>query len=128
MKTWLHSTYKNNRDSILKEGFNILNSEEPPRFGHGVYFMNSLEYPFSKGDSILACDIDCEVLSLYHSEICEIFKEYNLQPEEEGCIELKNYVLNLGYKAVEVKYIDGTSELVVYDTDVVSNIRKYNQF
>lgn len=113
-RVWYHRTSTDNYISILKTGFQL--PKESSRFGKGIYFMN-LDKNNCFGDKLLKCIVTGKILSLWHEEVRDIFNEYNLQPEEEGIVLLKEYVISNGFDAVEVKYLDGTSELVVYNKD-----------
>ena len=127
MKNLIHATSKENLISIQKEGFKIFQSEYPPRFGHGVYFMTSEDYGYgNENSSRIYCSIpeDKYILHLTHDEIRLMYPELDLEYQEGGAPILKEYVLNNGYKAVEVSYIDETSEVVVYDTNII----KYEKF
>lgn len=127
MKNLIHTTSKKNLISIQREGFKIFESEYPPRFGHGVYFMTSEDYGYGNEDnSRIYCSIDDKyIVHLTHDEIRLMYPELDLDYQEGGAPILKEYVLNNGYKAVEVSYIDGTSEVVVYDTDII-NYEKFD--
>lgn len=116
---WFHRTSVDAFDSINEKGFVL--PKKSSRFGKGIYFMNNPEN-ICFGDKILNCKFDGRILSLWHEEIRNIFKEYNLQPEEEGIELLEGYTKNLNYDAVEVKYLDGTSELVVYNISKIKII------
>lgn len=115
-KLWVHRTSENSIKCILKEGFRI--SNEPGRFGRGVYFSSNEKYTFSKEPYISAI-INTDILSLWHSDICNMFESENIEPEEGGSYSLEKYAKENGYKAVEIKYITEVSELVVYDTNVI---------
>lgn len=119
MEKWLHSTSKINAKSIVESGFKI--PKESGRFGRGVYFMNDLSFGYF-GDTVISVKVKCPVFRLTHSEICDIYSEYDLEPEEEGVVELEDYTKEKGFNAVEVIYKDGTSELVVYDVKCISDI------
>ena len=83
-RIWYHRTSAENYNSILKQGFRL--PEESTRFGKGIYFMNHLNHNCF-GNKIIKCIITGKIISLWHEEIRDIFKEINLEPEEEG-IEL----------------------------------------
>lgn len=127
MKNLIHVTFKDNLISIQKEGFKIFESEFSPRFGHGVYFMTSEEYGYGNENmSRIYCNIDNKyILRLTHNEIRAMYPELDIEYQEGGVPILKDYILNKGYKAVEVSYIDGTSELVAYDTNII-NYKKFD--
>lgn len=126
MKNLIHATKKENLLSIKKEGFKILELDYPPRFGYGIYFMTSEEYGYANDDtSRIYCSINDEhILHLTHDEIRLMYPELELEYQEGGAPILKEYILNKGYKAVEISYIDGTSEVVAYDINVI----KYEKF
>lgn len=126
MKNLIHATSKENLISIQREGFKIFESEYPPRFGHGIYFMTSEDYGYAyENRSRIYCNIDNKyILHLTHDEIRLMYPELDIEYQEGGAPILKEYVLTKGYKAVEISYIDGTSEVVVYDTNII----KYEKF
>ena len=113
---WIHYTSDDNYTSILEKGFSL--PREDARFGKGVYFTRNESYIYP-GSKKIEVNILAPILSLWHYEICEIFNEYNLQPEEEGLPAIEEYVKGLGCKVLEVKYFDGSSELVVYDKSLI---------
>lgn len=115
-KVWFHRTSKNNLNSILSENFKLPNI--PGRFGCGVYFSSNEEYYYST-EPCIKVYIEADILSLWHSEICNIFEDENIQPDEGGTYFLEEYAIKNGYKAVEVKYLTEVSELIVYDVDVI---------
>ena len=115
-KLWVHRTSDDSIKCILKEGFKIPN--EPGRFGRGVYFSSNEKYNFSTEPYIRAI-IDTDILSLWHGDICNMFKDEDIEPDEGGSYSLEKYAKENGYKAVEVKYITEVSELIVYDTNVI---------
>lgn len=117
---WFHRTTTDNLNKIKENGFKL--PKESSRFGKGIYFMNNPDNMYF-GDKILTCKIKGDFISLWHEEIRNIFKEYNLEPEEEGIELLEDYIKNLNYDAVEIKYLDGTSELVVYNADKIKIIK-----
>lgn len=122
MDNLIHATCKENLIAIQKEGFKIFESEYPPRFGHGIYFMTSEEYGYAdENKSRVYCSInDKHILHLTHDEVRLMYPELEIEYQEGGAPILKEYVLDKGYNAVEISYIDGTSEIVVYDTSIIS--------
>ena len=126
MNNLIHVTYRENALSIKKEGFVLRKTDYPPRFGYGVYFMTSEEYGYgNESMSRIYCSVDDKyILHLSHDEIRLMYPELEVEYQEGGVPELIDYVLSKGYKAVEVSYIDGTSEVVVYDTKII----KYDGF
>lgn len=115
-RIWYHRTSEKNYMSIKEKGFVL--PKESSRFGKGIYFMNSDRDNYF-GNKLIQCVISGKIISLWHEEVRFIFKEYDLQPEEEGISLLEDYVISKGFDAVEVKYLDGTSELVVYNKDII---------
>ena len=126
MNNLIHATWKENAISIRKEGFDMTKSEHVPRFGYGVYFMTSEDYGHgTESMSRIYCSIeDKYILHLTHDEIRLMYPELGIDYQEGGMPELVDYVLSRGYKAVEVSYVDGTSEVVVYDVNII----KYDKF
>lgn len=119
-RIWYHRTSAKNYNEIIEKGFML--PKESSRFGKGIYFMNTDKNNYF-GDKLLKCITSGNIISLWHEEIRFIFNEYNLQPEEEGITLLEEYVISNGFDAVEVKYLDGTSELVVYNKNIIKIIK-----
>jgi hypothetical protein len=116
--TLIHKTYKENVKNILENGFNI-NYDEYGRFGYGIYFMSDEEYgDFGDGAQII-CEIDTKkMMNITHDEIREIYPYLDYQ--EGGEPEFESYVKKLGYEAVNISYIDGFSEVVVYNPNLIT--------
>ena len=126
MNNLIHATSRKNAISIKEKGFIINTSDYAPRFGHGIYFMTSEEYGYgNESMSRIYCSVkDDYILHLSHDEVRLMYPELDIEYQEGAAPELIDYVLSKGYKAVEISYIDGTSEVVVYDIDII----KYNEF
>lgn len=89
-----------------------------------IYFMTSEEYGYgTESMSRIYCNINDEyILHLTHDEIRLMYPELEIEYQEGGAPILKEYVLNKGYKAVEVFYDDETSEVVCYDLDIIEYV------
>lgn len=88
--------------------------------------MTSEEYGYgNESMSRIYCSIDDKyILHLTHDEVRLMYPELDVEYQEGGVPILRDYVLNKGYKAVEISYIDGTSEVVAYDIEII----KYEKF
>ena len=126
MNNLIHATTRENALSIKENGFIIPRTEYPPRFGCGVYFMTTEEYGYGcENSSRVYCSFDDKhILHLTHDEIRFMYPELDIEYQEGGVTELVDYVLSKGYKAVEISYVDGTAEVVVYDVSII----KYNGY
>ena len=121
-----HGTKKKYLDSILNNGFRINESSiNEGRFGAGIYFGLNIKkaQEFSPENVIVLAEIDNKhILEIHYNSLINIYPNKNISwEEEEGIPELKEYILDKGYKAVIIHYNDGDSELVTYDESIVSN-------
>lgn len=117
MKNLIHKTFRSKYENIIEEGFKIP-QDQPGRFGYGVYFMTEDNFGhFGDGVSII-CDVSNEfILDMTHDEVRELYPYLDYQ--EGGEPELEKYVIEKGYKAVSISYLDGSTEVVVYDTSII---------
>lgn len=117
MKNLIHKTSSHSLVSIKNKGF-IIFKDEPKRFGNGIYFMTNDDFgEFGDGSKII-CDVDDKyICHMTHDEIREIYPY--LEYQEGGEPELENYILEKGFKGVSISYIDDTTEVVVYDTNII---------
>lgn len=126
-----------NKKSILKNGFNY--SSKNCTFGDGIYATTSFDIAYDYTESnnftnlkrdkrrIITFEIDnSQILSLKYDELTCILglssEQCNWENSLEHLGEIKNYVLNRGFKAIKVDYLD-CSEVCIYDKSIIKNMK-----
>lgn len=122
--TVYHSTTLEKAHQILKEGFK---AGVVGRFGGGIYFFEQLldAQIYRSGNSkiVVATLPSDQLLRLDYLSLRTIHPELDLNwEEEEGWPGLKEWVLNQGYLAISLRYLDETCEVVVYDSALIQSI------
>lgn len=126
MKNIIHCTSKNNLLKIKESGFKIIKDDFPPRFGYGIYFMSSEDFGYGdENTSRVYCDlVSNNIKKLTHDEIRLMYPELEIEYQEGGAPILEYYAKEHNFDAIEILYDDNTSEIVVYNLDVI----KYKKF
>ncbi|MDF2879976.1 MAG: Poly(ADP-ribose) polymerase catalytic domain [Clostridiaceae bacterium] len=112
---WFHGTQYGNISKILKNGFKAGFG----RFGTGIYFAKQVSLAKSFGNFVITAKISpAEIKQIYYPTLKEMYPDLAIE-EEEGVSEIKDYILGLGFRAVEIAYISGETELCVYDSEII---------
>lgn len=120
-------------EKILKEGFKIpdFDINTVGRFGAGVYLGTTVEKACEFGvlDSIVVAKVnDNQILKFDYCQLLDWFPERELSIEDcEGVIELREFVLSQGYLGCHICYSDNDEEVVIYDTSIISDLKKYKK-
>jgi hypothetical protein len=116
-----HGTNFENKKSIINNGF-ITNFG---RFGQAAYFTQDIKEALCFGSAIIKVEIlEENMIVENYRKLANIFPDIHID-EEEGIPELREYVLNtLKASAIVLSYDDGTEELCVYDTSLITIIEE----
>lgn len=115
---WFHGTSEENAREILKKGFN----SDKGTWGEGIYFSSTLEGARTFGDTLLKVLIEeNEILRIDYKDIEERF------PNEEQYSEVRDWAYKcMGFLAIAICYTNGETELCVYDSSLIKEIKMYH--
>ncbi|KJD43301.1 hypothetical protein [Paenibacillus terrae] len=108
---WYHGTNQQRKNSILESDFELSNG----LWGNGVYLTSSKDGAYIFGTEILKVRIDESQVT--HINFEEFIVDYPSEHNWKKAISDKNY------KAIAVAYITGETELCIFDTDIIEEIR-----
>lgn len=117
---WFHDTNLQAYNSIINNGFKIINSTKVNRFGNGIYFSNIKDTSNYYGAYTIQAEANTSALELtidqWNNIENSLIRKYGFHYQSH----VHEYIQSLGYNALCIDFHDNYKELVIYDISIIN--------